>query len=323
LDHQYDTARELFSQLKTNEFYRTIGFKEIAMIYGDTESSYRRTVKRINRVRYQEQGGTQHRTLQENTEKEGTQILDYIAEKSKRILQENDFTEDGVYLGHNESYTDNKPVTLPLEKVIEAAESLRCDFDTSEILNNPVCYEDPGKSVIATIDDVNVKKQKETREKSDGAEKNKRKYVHNTVVHVEKDEKRYTMNGDGIKSVLRFLIAFIFNNNLVGNRFQFFTDGHKSLNDTILKCFSWYTNIGIILDWYHLRKKCKEQLSMAMKGRVVRNQLVNQLMPLLWHGLTNQAICLLEETSSSLIKDTAPMDKLVEYLKRNIPIIPC
>ncbi len=34
---------------------------------------------------------------------------------------------------------------------------------------------------------------------------------------------------------------------LIGNRIQFFTDGHKTLNSSILKSFSWYKNIGIIL----------------------------------------------------------------------------
>ena len=81
-----------------------------------------------------------------------------------------------------------------------------------------------------------------------------------------------------MKTVLSYLIAFLFNNGLTGNRFQFFTDGHTILNKAIIKSFSWYKNIGIILDWYHLEKKCKEQLSMALKGREIRNQVLEQLM---------------------------------------------
>ena len=46
----------------------------------------------------------------------------------------------------------------------------------------------------------------------------------------------------------------------------------------------------IILDWFHLCKKLKEELSMAMKGRVLRNAALEKIMPLLWHGLTNKAI---------------------------------
>jgi len=70
---------------------------------------------------------------------------------------------------------------------------------------------------------------------------------------------KYVLNGHGIKNVLLFLTAFLFHNGLINDRIQFFTDGHnKMLNDIILKCFSWYKNIGIILDWYHLEKRCKE-----------------------------------------------------------------
>lgn len=320
---EYNTARDLFAELKAKEFYKTTGFKEIAMIYGDTEQSYRKTTELINRIRYQEQDGTPYRTLQENTEKEGTELVDFIAEKSKRILLRNDFTEDGIYQGHNEAYADNSPDTVPVEKVTKAAEKFRDDFDVGEMLNNPVCYEDPAKTVNMSVDDVNVKKQKETREKHGSSEKSKRKYVHNTVVHVEKEEKSYTLNGYGIKAVLSFVTAFILNNNLTGNRFQFFTDGHKTLNETIVKCFSWYKNIGIILDWYHLKKKCKEQLSLGMKGRVFRNQVLERLLPLLWHGLTDKAVALIKETDGSQIKETSAMDKLIEYLNRNKPYIPC
>lgn len=212
---------------------------------------------------------------------------------------------------------------MPVEKVTKAAEKFRDDFDVGEMLNNPVCCEDPAKTVNMSVDDVNVKKQKETREKHGISEKSKRKYVHNTVVHVEKEEKSYTLNGYGIRAVLSFVTAFILNNNLTGNRFQFFTDGHKTLNETIVKCFSWYKNIGIILDWYHLKKKCKEQLSLGMKGRVFRNQVLERLLPLMWHGLTDKAVALIKETEGSQIKDTTAMDKLIEYLNRNKPYIPC
>ncbi len=320
---EYNTARDLFTELGSKEFYKTIGFKEIAMIYGDTEQSYRKTTDLINRVRHQEQGGTPYRTLRENTEKEGTELIDFIAKKSKRVLQKHDFTEDGIYQGHNETYTNTEPAILPAEKVAEAAKKIGDNFDITEILNNPVCYEDPEKTVNAAIDDVNVKKQKETREKVKSHEETKRKYVHNTVVHIKKGDQRYTLNGYGIKTVLCFVIAFILNNNLIGNRFQFFTDGHKTLIETIFKCFSWYQNIGMILDWYHLKKKCKEQLSLGMKGRVFRNQVLKQLLPLLWHGLTDKAVVLIKEIPCSQIKDSAATDKLIEYLNRNKPYIPC
>jgi len=319
---KYNTAIDLFAELKGKEFYRTIGFKEIAMIYGDTEKSYRKTAKLINRIRYQVEEGTPYRTLQENTEKEGSNLIDYVEEKTKRILIENGFAEDGVCQGNNAAYA-NQPVTISQERIIEAAKTCLDSDIGDETLSNPVCYEDPENTVNISIDDVNVKKQEETRQKGGNPEETKRKYVHNTVVHVSKGDRSYTLNGYGIKTVLCFLIAFIFNNNLIGDRLQFFTDGHRILNETILKCFNWFNNIGIILDWFHLVKKCKEQLSMAMKGRVVRNEVLEQLLPLLWHGLTDKAIALIEETDRRQIKNQAVMEKLVGYLHRNKPYIPC
>jgi hypothetical protein len=301
-----------------------MGFKEIAMIYGDTVQSYRKTADFINRFRYQESEGTPYRTLQDNTEKEGSAIIDYIEEKTKRILNENGFNENGTYSGENPVYNSNQPVTLCEEKIVKAAQECFGSDMIKEALNNPVCYEDPDQTIDISIDDVIVKRQEEIRHKSAiSDEASKLKYVHNSVVHISKGEKSYTLNGYGIKTVLCYLIAFIFNNELIGNRIQFFTDGHKTLVETILKCFIWYKNIGIILDWYHLEKKCKEKLSMAMKGRVVRNAFLDRLLPLLWKGLTDKAIELLQEMSTNDIRNQSEVNSLVEYLKRNKPYIPC
>ena len=319
----YNTARDLFAELKAKEFYRTIGFKQIAMIYGDTESSYRKTAQLINRIRYQEQGGTPYRTLQENTEKEGSNLIDYIEEKTRWILKDNGFDEDGSYRGNDPTYAKNQPDTLAEQAIIEAVDQCIDEHMQDEVLNNPVCYEDPEKTVNISIDDVNVKRQEDSRQKGGRSEKGKRKYVHNTIAHVCKQDRSYTLNGHGMRTVLCYLIAFIFNNALIGNRMQFFTDGHKTLNETILRCFNWFANMGIILDWYHLEKKCKEQLSMAMKGRVVRNEVLESLLPSLWRGLTDQAIALLEGIDPCQIKNQSMVVRLVHYLHRNRPYIPC
>jgi hypothetical protein len=305
--------------LKGKEFYRTIGFKEIAMIYGDTEKSYRKTVKLINRIRYQEQGGTPNRTLQENTEKEGRRLIDYIEEKSKRILKNNGFNEEGECLSPPVAFAHTEAVTLADEMISQAAQKA----NLGDIAENPVPYEDPDHTVNISIDDVNVKKQKDVRKGCEDDEELKRKYVHNTIAHIAKGNKNYTLNGDGIKKVLCYLIAFIFNNGLSGCRLQFFTDGHPILNETIVKIFIWFKNTGIILDWFHLEKKCKEQLSLAMKGRDLRNQTLDLLMPLLWNGETDRAIDQLKGLGSRSIKSKAAIEKLTNYLERNKSYIPC
>ncbi len=100
-------------------------------------------------------------------------------------------------------------------------------------------------------------------------------------------------------------------------------DGHTVLNKTIIKFFSWKRNIGIILDWYHLGKKCGELLSQAMKGRNLRNEVLNKIKPLLWYGLTDKAIEFLREIPKKDIKSAQSLEKLIAYLERNRPYIPC
>ncbi|WLE97994.1 MAG: hypothetical protein QTN59_09760 [Candidatus Electrothrix communis] len=108
-DVRYNTGQDVFSCLHGKEYYRTTGFKEIALIYGDTEESYRKTTRLINRIRYQEKDGTPSRTLHEATEREGTALLEHITKKSEQILSRHGFEETGIYQEENPEYTQSVP----------------------------------------------------------------------------------------------------------------------------------------------------------------------------------------------------------------------
>ena len=324
-DTRYNTARDVFPRLNGKEFYRTTGFKEIAIIYGDTEDSFRKTTKLINRMRCQEQGGTPYRTLQEATEREGAKLLDFVKEKSKRVLIRHSFTEEAQYKESGQIDEGSLPVTMSSEQVKEQLDEMRLPeaVDVSEVLANPVGYEASQHAAMISIDDVTPKRQEETRVKGGRQDEPKRKYVHNTIIHIESTGKKYTLSALGLKTALCFLTAFLLSNGLKFKRFQFFTDGHTTLIDTILKMFAWKSNIGMILDWYHLSKKCKERLSLALKGRHARNQILREIMPLLWNGLTQRAIDMLNAVEVKNIKSKEHIDKLIQYLERNRRYIPC
>jgi hypothetical protein len=320
----FNSAADFYPALGSREYYRTVGFKEIAYIYGDTEESFRKTADMLNRVRHQQIGGTPFRTLHEATEREGTQIIDLLREKTTRCLRDNGFDEDGQPISVDAKYSRARPAALEDDAIREAAEKLPEQYDVERILSNPVLFEKPESTVNVYIDDVTVKRQESERPKERFEPKEKkRKKAHNTICHVEKGSASYTLNGGTIKEVLLFLIALLFENKLTGNRIQFFTDGHSILNEAILKVFCWFANIGIVLDWYHLVKKCKEQLSMALKGKRIRNDVLRELMPLLWHGLTQDAIACLEAVDEKKVKNGEAMTKLIAYLERNTAYIPC
>ena len=319
----FNTGSNLFFKLGPKEYYKTVGFKEIAFLNGSIVKSYQATTDMINRFRYQEQNGTPNRTLQNNAEKEGGKIIKHMIEKSSTILQDNGFTDSGEFQGDNTLHANDNPITISNEKIIKAAETMPNEYNIDEMLNNPVPYEAPNKTVQISIDDVVVKKQNEKRKMPKSNEKRKKKKLSDTIAHIKKEGRCYTIAGHNTIQVLSFLIAFIFHNKLDENRMQFFTDGHTVLNDAILKRFSWYKNMGIILDWYHLVKKCKELLSMGMKGRILRNQALREIMPFLWHGLTDRAINYLADMPVKNIKNQEKIDKLISYFERNRGYIPC
>ena len=91
----YNTSREFFSPLQGEEKYCTAGFKEIGLMYGATEESYRKTSALLNRIRHQEEGGTPSRTIRETTEREGLMIQDHLEQKVCTIFQEGGFTPEG------------------------------------------------------------------------------------------------------------------------------------------------------------------------------------------------------------------------------------
>ncbi|MGK5093963.1 hypothetical protein WDW89_18365 [Deltaproteobacteria bacterium TL4] len=122
----------------------------------------------------------------------------------------------------------------------------------------------------------------------------------------------YLLNGDGVLKVLRLLLAFLLHNQLGGCPWVFFVDGH-SLYSTLLAFFSWRSQLTVILDWFHLEKKCKELLSMACKGSLIRNSVLDQLLPLLWHGLVEQAVEFLRLLPESQIKNQAELSHLIRY----------
>ena len=320
----YNTSREFFSPLQGEEKYQTEGFKEIALIYGTAEASFRKASALINRIRHQEEGGTPFRTVREAVEHEGSLLQEYLEHKTSTIFQANGFTPEGC---PQEFITEPlTPNTSTLEE--EALEGALVDYSffkdyKAEILKNPVPYEDAKQSVNISIDDVGAKKQKENRDKTsdDPLSKKKNVYVQNSVIHVEKGGKSYILNGYGMLGVLRILLAFLLHNHLLSNRWVFFVDGN-SLYSMVAELFAWHKSLSVILDWYHLKKKCQNLLSMAMKGKDIRNTVLEKLMPLLWHGLVDQAVTYLKSLPESEIKNEDERIHLINYLTKNRPMIP-
>lgn len=327
---RYDSARELFPPLGCWERYETRGFKELAFIRGVTEESYNKTALWLNRIRHQK-GATGSTTLRAGAEREGRKVMDCLERTTTEILQQEGFDDTGQPLNPTPSRTQETMV-MSAELVTEAIEACHLTADErAEVERNPVQYEQPTETVNVSIDDVVVKQQKLHRAGqdqnpdivNDEDTSSGRKYVHNTIAHIQHQGQSYCIAGQSVPAVLRILLGYLLTHVLLGCRLQFFVDGQKTLQAAILKAFAWFSNIGMILDWYHLKDKCARQLSLAMKGAALRNEALAELSTLLWAGRVESAKTFLRKLPDEHLKKPDEIRILIGYLERNRSYIPC
>jgi len=353
----YDVKREdqkthfvgldMFPVRTGQQWYQTSGFKEIGLIVGAAQRSYRQTTHVLNRTRYQEVGGTPLNTLRDGAEAEGLKVLDFMDKKTKGILKEHNFDPQGVPEAHCDItqqiakpvYIEQQTIQTALTDVLETMS--RKGFAATDIeqvekaASSSEIYEQSEQCVYVHIDDVGVKEQKEHRDKKEVTEikelpddekeaiKDKRPTVQNTVARVEQNDKGFTLTGSSVIEVLVFVLAFLLNNNLLGFNIKVCTDGQRSLQDAILSFFSWHPHVTMLLDWFHVVKKFKEDLSLACKGREIRNHHLKQLLRLVWFGLTDSARAYLEAIPATDIKNAKAITRLIGYLERNRKSMPC
>ena len=307
-------------------------FREV-VLFSACDASFRRSASEINRVwwRQEKTDQVQSRTIANVVEREGEQIQAHLRRHSEHILQDHGFTTDGSVADSNKAFAaiTKEDVTLSREVVCQTIEELnrgqeeeKC-IDISELHET---FEDPSAvKANISIDDVCCKKQKASGRKKGSPPKEKREMVYNTVAHIQnKASKTYTLNTSNIAQMMTIILAFLVSNELLSKpgSLVFFTDGARDLRSAIQDMFS-FLSFKILLDWYHLEKKCKDLLSMAISGKQVKNQILAELLTWLWLGKVERAIKLLQELSQESIKNDKELKNLITYLDRNRNYIPC
>jgi hypothetical protein len=324
-------ASQYFEPQKPREKYISARFSELMLDYS-CDTSNRINAKRLNRIRL-ENNGIQSRTICNIVEREGEKISEVIEEICQKEFENNGFSQDGIKKDETAIQVTQNSYYSEYE-VREIANQSKHKIPESMIASN--LYERNGTGVLQiSADEVSVKKQKDTREIQDDKDqhdqifqddqncKKARKQVRNTVIHLQKDDKCFIFNGHKIWDTLRMLLAFILQNNLIMQApIVFFVDGDDTLHTCIKKMFNW-VHIIIILDWFHLAKKCRERLSMGMRNRKVRNEILKKLCPLLWNGDVDGAIDLLTNIDDKVVKARVNLELLAAYLDRNREYIPC
>ena len=203
-----------------------------------------------------------------------------------------------------------------------------------------VCYQaatdiyDPeaAESVVFT-DAIGVKAQKPTRQKVGEAKVAKTEKRHDTDVMIlprPDGGEHFVCEGVSNKwSMVEAADAYLKQNwsrdSNGGNTLAplvALTDGAKTIRADLLVLFG--ENVRVILDWYHLKTRVYQNLSMVAHGKKEREGWQNQLLPLLWHGKVEDALKFLaglKARNASALSDlvgylTKHSDEIIDYERR-------
>ncbi len=195
--------------------------------------------------------------------------------------------------------------TADWERVLAAR---RAEQDTSVSKLRKLGPEIQPHQVVAATDDVEVRKPE------------RRKWWSLRTARIAtRDGYRY-LSGSG-ETVLQQLYLLIL---LCGGAMALVTllgDGASWIRTFFAECLAHLPYKELILDWWHLRKKCYDLTSMICRGRKAKAILLGRLLVRLWHGQVEAAIECLEAYRPEA-KNEEKLNELIQYLSARCPYIP-
>ncbi len=291
-----------------------------------TSLSYRKATEMLNLFFHRnEQNSIKVRTLSDMMERTGESISERLAEATKESLKAHGFDEETGLPEKGRELSENITGPCISEKTAAQTQTLQDVIDSINTTRDekiPFAAEELDIEVEAmdcvyvSIDDIGVKRQKGSRSPEFVKDT---KYVENTVAHIQYGQETYVLTAVGMKAVMKSILAFLLANGLLKHRLIFLTDGARNIKSSIKEFFSF----SIILDWFHLKKKCQKLLSMAIRGRTERNKVLEKLLRVLWVGDVNSAISYLNTLEPSIIKNRKWLEEQCNYLERKKDNLAC
>ena len=287
------------------------------------------------------------RTMANLCDRHGKEVEEYQDEQTIKVLQRTGFDWKTGKLQEGVQLPDGilQPAEVRSEVSRERVKSVIDDINKKredrekipEDATNPYDVELPDDAVVeVSLDGVLAKRQKEHRGK---AEKNqeeveqqngrsgKRPAVETSVAHIQVNGSKYILTAHNMRSLCIRLLAFLLNSGLLVNRqLIIYSDGAAEIRTCVNEVFSFCRH-HIVLDWFHLRKHCYELLSMTLKSgktnKTMRQNVLKDILRILWVGNVGGAIQYLTELPSKCIKSDTKKQELINYLQRKEPIIAC
>lgn len=318
--------------MSPKEYVRSLCFEELSMSYSAAHS-YRQAAKQLNRsLRRGEGKEVKVSTLNEHIESMGRKAMECLQAKARETLgthlegYKGDLTDEAIQSQLAELYPEAPSCTPEDDYFNEQIERYNSGKDECDQIKRKDLVEatepSPEDTVYIAVDDVGVQRQKDKRTNDYVKDKQR---VENTVIHVEADGKKHVITTIGMHNAFTLLIAFLVSNELLkSHRIVFFSDGAQNIRSCIEAFFSFRMPVVHMLDWYHLEKRMKELLSMAVKGnKEAKTIMRNVIGRMLWAGNVDEATAYLENIPEKSIKNQQRLKEAIDYLKRRKPHIPC
>ena len=293
-----------------------------------TAVSFQKAVGMLNRLLHREgKSAVKGRTYQDYCQRKGRELSEYQEGITRKILQTKGFdSTTGQPQCPEEvpaALRGSRHTEMGEGAVRQAAEAINAERTATneQIQSSRQRLEVASETVYISVDEVGVKHQKEERKQ---AVEKQGVYVWNTVAVVQSAGKSYTLTGKDTGEVFRNLLAYLLSNQLLESRnLVFFTDGAKNIQRQIETYFSFHS-YTIILDWYHLKKRFQEYLSMSVKGgKEQRNAILQKLLRILWVGNVAQATAYLKGLDKDILRPINRIANLCSYFDKHYQHIPC
>lgn len=180
-------------------------------------------------------------------------------------------------------------------------------------------YDPKVKETLIELDGISCKEQKEYR---DNIPKENKSFVSNMIALVENQqgkmeaivglEKTQKTDHTNLKELIQSKIIINHGGSVDSINPLAITDGAKDIRKLLFSVFG--VIILVILDWFHLKKRVNENMSMFGLVRSDKENYIKEVLRLLWIGKTSEAILILQNI---VVKKAEKRDELVEYLNKH------
>jgi hypothetical protein len=124
--------------------------------------------------------------------------------------------------------------------------------------------------------------------------------------------------GDGFVTLLLVMVVLCAGRQRV---VLLIADGARWIRNWFVAVQALWPESTMILDWFHLRKRCTELGSMICPGRKAKAALLGPVYRHLWHGEVDAAIGILEAYRPHA-RNSERLEELIQYLRDRQPYIP-